>query len=123
MDLRPFLTSGVTLYNLGDTTLYVTATGIDPDSGDEFELGQFQVEPEQFTRQAAIPLLIRFDFSFEEGTVDALGTCTMIVASGDEVDFVAVAGGVVVTVNQVQPDAAAEMVISTSSLCHAGGTQ
>jgi hypothetical protein len=120
VDLRPFLASGITLYNLGDAPLFVTATGIDPDSKDEFLLGEFEVQPEQFTRQASIPLLMRFDFSYSEGTVDDLGTCTMNVASGSEVDFVAVAGGVVVTVNQVQPDDIAEMSITTSSLCQAG---
>jgi len=120
LDLRPFLASGITVYNLGDSTLYMTATGIDPDSNDEYALGTFQVEPEQVTRQAAIPLLIRFDFSFDQQTTGALGTCTLNVASGDEVDFVAVADGVAVTVNQVQPDDLAEMDVATSSLCEAG---
>ena len=122
MDLRPFLTAGVTLYNLGDATLYATATGIDPDSGDEFKLGTFQVEPEQFTRQAAIPLRIRFDFSFSADSPDAAGTCTMVVNNGDEVDFVAVSSGVVVTRNGVQPNNVAEMALTTSPLCLAGST-
>lgn len=123
MDLRPFLTAGVTLYNLGDSTLYVTATGINPDSAEEFLLGDFEVSPEQFTRQSAIPLLIRFDFSFDEATANALASCTMNVADGAEVDFVAVAGGVVVTVNQIQPADISEMLTTTSSLCQAGPSQ
>ncbi len=123
VDLRPFLSAGVTLYNLGDSTLFVTATGIDPDTGDEFALGSFDVEPEQFTRQAAIPLLIRFDFSFDDANVAALATCTMNVATGSEVDFVAVAGGVAVTVNQVQPVDISEMVVGTSSLCQSAASQ
>jgi hypothetical protein len=123
LDLRPFLSSGVTMYNLGDQTLYVTVTGVDPDTSDEFHLADFQVEPEQFTRQAAIPLLLRFDFTFDHANSAGLATCTMNVATGNEVDFVAVGNGVVVTVDQTQPDDIAEMVTTTSSLCHAGPTQ
>lgn len=123
LDLRPFLSSGVTIYNLGDSTLFVTASGINTDTNEAFKLGEFQVEPESFTRQSTIPLLTRFDFTFDEAKPDALATCTMNVATGDEVDFVAVGDGVVVTVNQVQPDDVAEMRTATSSLCHAGASQ
>jgi hypothetical protein len=123
LDLLPFLSSGINLYNLGDTTLFVTATGINTDSGEEFKLGEFQVEPEQFTLQSAIPLLIRFDFTFDEGSTAALATCTMNVASGDHIDFVAVNTGVAVTKNDVQPDTTAEMNSATSSLCATGAAQ
>jgi hypothetical protein len=122
-DLLPFLSSGINLYNLGDTTLFVTATGINTDSDEEFKLGEFQIEPEQFTLQSAIPLLIRFDFSFDETTPAGLATCTMTVATGDEVDFVAVNTGVVVTKNGVQPDTIAEMNTTTSALCTTGAAQ
>lgn len=110
----------MTIYNLGDATLFASATGIDADSGDEFDLGTFQVEPEQFTRQASIPLRIRFDFSFSTAGGDDTGSCTMDVADGDEIDFVAVPDGIVVARNGQQPDDVAEMNVATSSLCQAG---
>ncbi|HUP83052.1 MAG TPA: hypothetical protein VM284_02565 [Candidatus Limnocylindria bacterium] len=123
LDLLPFLTSGVTLYNLGDTTLFVTATALNADTDEEFKLLDLAIEPEQFTRQAAIPLLLRFDFTYAQDTVDALGSCTMIVSDADEVEFLAAPNGVAVVKNNVQPDDLAEMNVSTSSLCTAGASQ
>ena len=123
LDLLPFLSSGVTMYNLGDSTLFVTASGINSDTNEAFKLGEFQIEPEQFTRQSTIPLLIRFDFTFDQGTPDALATCTINVATRSEIDFIAATGGVVVTVDQNQPDDIAEMRTTTSSLCHAEPSQ
>ncbi len=120
IDLMPFLTSGITVYNLGDSTLYVDATIIDTGTGDEYPVGVSSVEPDQYTRQATLATRYRIDFSYSQDTNDALGSCTIDVAEADEIDFAALPDGIIVTRNAVQPDDPAEMVVATSSLCQAG---
>jgi hypothetical protein len=130
IELLPFLTAGVTILNLGDSTLYVTATGIDTDAdpnaspgASDFELGTYLIEPEQFTHQAAIPLRIRFDFSFDEASTAGLATCTLDVTDDDEITFVAVAGGIAVSRNGIEPASVSDMNLATSSLCQVGAPQ
>jgi hypothetical protein len=120
IDLLPFLTSGITLYNLGDSTLYVSATIIDTGTGDEYPVGDLSVEADQFTRQASLATRYRIDFSYDRSTNDALGSCTIDVSDADEIDFTAVPDGIIITKNAQQPNDPAEMVVATSSLCQAG---
>jgi hypothetical protein len=120
LDLRPFLTSGVTVFNVGDEPLSVATTIIDPESGDEFDVGTSTVAPSQFTRQAAIPLRFKLVFSYPNGSSSVGGTCTIDVADKDEIDFIAAPSGIVVIRNQVQPDDLAAMVVGTAPDCMAG---
>ena len=120
IDLMPFLTSGITLYNLGDSTLFVSATIIDTGSGDEYPVGDSSVEPDQFTRQETLATRYRIDFSYDQSTNDALGSCTIDVADADEIDFAALPDGIIITKNAQPPNDPAEMVVATSSLCAAG---
>ncbi|HWH24183.1 MAG TPA: hypothetical protein VNW68_04715, partial [Candidatus Limnocylindria bacterium] len=64
IDLLPFLTSEVTVVNLGDATLDVSVTLVDPESADEFELGTYALAPLQVISQSVPPARFRLDFDY-----------------------------------------------------------
>jgi hypothetical protein len=118
IDLRPVLTAEMTVVNLADRPLRVTVTAIDPESLGEFEVGAYELAPEQVTAQRVLPLRYRLDFRLAPD-ID-LGTCTIDVAEAEQLQFAVVGAGVVLTTNGAEPADAAEMVAATSSRCGAG---
>ena len=117
IDIAPFLTSEITVVNLGDSQLGVTVTLLDPESTDEFTIGTFELQPEQATFQSVIPALFRLDFGFN-GVGDA-GSCDITVADGEQVQFAVISTGVVITTSAGEPADPAEMLVATSSRCRA----
>ena len=117
IDIAPFLTSEVTILNLGDAPLGVTVTLLDPDSTDEFTIGTFHLEPGQVTSQSIIPALFRLDFGWSG--VDDVGTCDITIGEAEQIQFAVVPTGIVMATNGVEPADAAEMIVATSSRCQA----
>jgi hypothetical protein len=117
VDVAPFLTSEVTVVNLGDITLSLTVALLDPDSTQEFVIGTFQLQPEQVTAQAVIPALFRLDFGYS-GVNDA-GTCTITIGDGEQLQFAVIPQGIAITSNGPEPADPAEMLVATSSRCQA----
>ena len=117
IDIAPFLTSEVTILNLGDAPLGVTVTLLDPESTDEFTIGTFHLEPGQVTSQSIVPALFRLDFGFSG--VDDVGSCDITIGEAEEVQFAVVPTGIVMATNGPEPVDPAEMVVATSSRCHA----
>jgi hypothetical protein len=117
VDVAPFLTSDITVVNLGDGPLGLTVTLLDPDSAEEFTIGTFRLEPEQVTSQSIVPALFRLDFGYS-GVNDA-GTCTITIGDGEELQFAVIPQGIAITSNGPEPADPAEMVVATSSRCQA----
>ena len=117
VDVAPYLTSEVTVVNLGDAPLALTVSLLDPDSADEFTIGTFELQPNQVTTQAVIPALLRLDFGYTG--VDDVGSCAITIEDGEQLQFAVVAGGIVMTSSAGEPEDAAEMIVSTSSRCEA----
>ena len=115
VDVAPYLTSEITVINLGDTTLALTVALLDPDSTDEFVIGTFQLQPEQVTAQAIIPALFRLDFGYSG--VDDAGTCTITIGDGEQLQFAVIPQGIAITSNGPEPADSAEMLVATSSRC------
>jgi hypothetical protein len=118
IDLRPFLTATLTLINLAETTLTVTATFIDTSEGSESTLGTFEAASLQATTQSLPPGRYRLDFTY--GSTLA-GTCTLDVAENNAFQFAAITRGVAITRSGVEPTDPDEVLVATSSLCRAGG--
>ena len=117
VDIAPYLTSEVTILNLGDAPLGVTVTLLDPDSTDEFTIGTFHLEPSQVTSQSIIPALFRLDFGLTG--VDDAGTCEITVGEAEQIQFAVVPTGIVMATNGAEPTDPAEMLVATSSRCQA----
>jgi hypothetical protein len=117
IDVAPFLTSEVTILNLGDAPLGVTVTLLDPDSTEEFTIGTFHLEPGQVTSQSIIPALFRLDFG--TNGVDDVGSCDITIGEAEQIQFAVVPSGIVMATNGVEPTDAAEMIVATSSRCQA----
>lgn len=115
MDVAPYLTSEVTVVNLGDTSLALTVALLDPDSTQEFVIGTFQIQPEQVNSQAVIPALLRLDFGYS-GVNDA-GSCTITIADGEQLQFAVIPQGIAITSNGPEPADPAEMLVATASRC------
>jgi hypothetical protein len=119
LDLRPLLTAEVTVVNLGEGLLAVRAVALDPESDDEYELGTFELEALQVTTQAVPPALFRLEFTYSDPPPVVAGTCTILIAEGEAIEFAVVETGAVIAA-QLEPDAGGESVV-TSARCHAGG--
>ena len=117
VDVLPFLTSGMTVVNLGSSRLSVTVALLDTESTDEFVIGTFDVEPEQVTAQQVIPARLRLEFQMGGSNI---GTCTIDVADAEQIQFAAIEGGVVITLGAAEPVDPAEMIVATASRCAAG---
>lgn len=117
IDIAPFLSSEVTVVNLGDVPLGVTVTLLDPDSTDEFAIGTFELQPEQATFQSVIPALFRLDFGFSG--VDDAGSCDITIGDAEQVQFAVISTGIVITTSAGEPADPAEMIVATSSRCRA----
>jgi hypothetical protein len=115
VDVAPYLTSDLTVINLGDATLRLTVALLDPDSTDEFVIGTFEIQPEQVNSQAIIPALFRLDFGYS-GVADA-GSCTITIADGEQLQFAVVPQGVAITTSGPEPADPAEMIVATASRC------
>jgi hypothetical protein len=115
VDVAPYLTSDITVVNLGDTTLALTVALLDPDSTQEFVIGTFQIQPEQVNSQAIIPALFRLDFGYSG--VDDVGSCTITVGDGEQLQFAAIPQGIVITSNGPEPADPAEMIVATAARC------
>lgn len=117
VDVAPYLTSEVTVVNLGDAPLALTVSLLDPDSDDTYTIGTFELQPNQVTTQAVIPALLRLDFGFTG--VDDAGSCAITIEDGEQLQFAVVAGGIVMTSSAGEPEDSAEMIVATSSRCEA----
>ena len=122
LDILPFLSSEMTILNLADQELSVTATLIDPDNGEEFVVGTFELSPLQVTSQAVVPTRLRLDFDFPGGGDADAGTCTIDVENEEEIQFAAIAGGVAITTGAIEPADPAELLVATASRCQAGAS-
>ena len=120
VDLRPYLTAGLSVLNLADDTITLTARLVNTDTNEEFSVGDYSALPEQSATQQLIPARYHLIFSYPEGSSAVGGECTIDVGDTDAIQFVAVNNGLVVIKNGVEPTDTAEAVITTSSLCHAG---
>lgn len=118
VDLAPYLTSEITVLNLAASELSVTVTIVATDGPGEYELGTFDLQPEQVTSQAVVATRYRLDFALAEGG-DA-GVCTIDVADGEQLQFAVIEGGIVLAGNGPEPTTSAEMLVATSSRCAAG---
>jgi hypothetical protein len=117
IDVLPYLTSEVTVVNLAAAALSVTVTLVDTASPDEYEVGTFEVQPEQTTSQLIVPSRFRLEFAIGGSEV---ASCTIDVADGEQLQFAIVESGAVLASSAGEPDDAAEMVVATSSRCRAG---
>jgi hypothetical protein len=117
IDIAPFLTSEVTILNLGDAPLGVTVTLLDPDSAEEFTIGTFHLEAGQVTHQSIIPALFRLDFGYSG--VSDLGSCAITVGEAEQIQFAAVPTGIAMATSGAAPADPAEMLVATSSRCRA----
>jgi hypothetical protein len=103
--------------NFRTDTVYVTLTPLDTPkestpAGDTFSLNSFDI----VSRRIESPGRYRVDFATSRGSAN-LGTCSLTVKSGDQYQFVSLAGKVIV--NRVNNPAALgrDFVIGTSALC------
>jgi hypothetical protein len=117
VDVLPFLSSEITILNLATQRLSVTVALVDAESSEEYVVGTFDVEPEQVTSQLVVPARLRLAFML--GGAD-LGTCTLDVVEGEELQFATVGTGVVFASNGPEPADAADMIVATAARCHAG---
>jgi hypothetical protein len=119
IDLLPFLTAEATVVNLAGQPLLLRVTALDPESDGEYEIGVFELQPEQVTTQLIPPTRFRLDFTLAGSD---LATCTIDVEDEEQIQFAAVESGVVISVGATAPEDAAEMVVATASRCRAGET-
>jgi len=119
VDIAPYLTSEVTVVNLGDAPLALTVALLDPDSTQEYVIGTFELQPEQVTSQAVIPALFRLDFAYSAGSVADAGTCSIEIADGEQLQFAVIPTGIVITSSGTEPADPAEMLVATSTRCQA----
>ena len=119
IDLAPFLTAELTVVNLDDAPLAVTVKFLDPESNEEFEVTTIDVAPLQLTAQAVPPARYRLEFDYP-GNSAAAGVCVIDIAEEEEVKFAMLARGGVITTD-TEPEEPAEMAITTSARCRAGG--
>lgn len=117
LDILPYLASEVTVVNLAAATLTVTVTLVDTESPDEYEVGVFELLPEQVTAQAIVPARFRLEFALGGG---ATATCVIDIASEEQLQFAVIETGAIITSNGPEPADPAEMVVATASRCHAG---
>jgi hypothetical protein len=122
VDIAPYLTSEVTVVNLADTPLTLTVALLDPDSDQEYEIGTFEVQPDQVTTQSVIPAPFRLDFGYG-GSVDSAGTCTIEIADGEQLQFAVIPEGIAITSNGPEPADPAEMIVATATRCQAGSVE
>jgi hypothetical protein len=115
VDVAPYLTSDITVVNLGDTTLSLTVALLDPESPQEFVIGTFEIQPEQVNSQAIIPALFRLDFGYSG--VDDAGSCTITIGDGEQLQFAVLPGGIAITSNGPEPADPAEMLVATAPRC------
>ena len=123
-DIRAILNGEITVFNLSDADLTVTAVIHDPSpDGEDVPIAAFTLGPGQVTTRSviggnaesgAVPYLL--DFTYSTGSASG-GSCTVSVLMGQEFTFVAVNDGLTITRGDEVPANAAEAVISTSSLC------
>jgi hypothetical protein len=121
IDLRPMLTSELTVVNLGAAPMLLTVTILDPDSTDEYPIGTFELQPLQVTAQAILAARFRLAFDYPGGKVADGGTCVIDIAEGEHVQFAVLERGGVLTAGP-EPDDPKELVIATASRCRAGKT-
>ena len=114
VDIAPYLTSEVTVVNLADAALSLTVALLDPDTDEEYVVGTFDVQPNQVTTQSVIPALFRLDFAYAGNVV---GSCSVNIADGEQLQFAAIAAGIVMTTNGAEPEDPSEMLVATSSRC------
>lgn len=118
IDLAPYLTSEITVVNLAASKLSLTVTILATDGPDEYELGTFEVQPEQVTTQAVVPTRYRLDFALAGG--GGSEACTIDVGDGEQLQFAVIEDGIVLASNGPEPADPAEMLVLTSSRCRAG---
>jgi len=122
-DIRSILTASITIFNLSDAELSVTAVIADPsEGGEEIPVADFQLAPEHATTRSAIggnaaPVPHLLEFSYPAGSTAIVGACTLGVSDGDDFTFVAVNAGLTITRTGDAPTDADEMIMATSSLC------
>jgi hypothetical protein len=123
-DIRAILNGQITVFNLSDADLSVSAVIHDPSpDGEDIPISAFTLGPNQATTRSviggneetgAVPYLLEFTYA---GGSTAGGSCTVSVLKGQDFTFVAVNDGLTIARNEEVPAAAAEAVIATSSLC------
>jgi hypothetical protein len=118
-DLRPLLTSEVTVVNLGEGPLSVRVVALDPESDDEYEIGTFEIAALQIAVQSVPPALFRLEFTYTHAQGVDTGTCSIEIAEGERIEFAVVEAGGVISA-EAQTDVPGES-IATSARCHAGG--
>jgi hypothetical protein len=117
-DLRPLLTSEVTVVNLGEGPLSVSVVALDPESDDEYEIGTFEIMALQVATQSVPPALFRLEFAYPDTQRVDAGRCTIEIADGEAIEFAVIEAGAVIAAGR--PDVAGESV-ATSARCDAGG--
>jgi hypothetical protein len=119
LDVLPFLSSEITIVNLiDDSSISVAVLLLDPESDDSYTLGEFGLQALQVTAQAVAPT--RYLLHFYLGAGFLIDSCVIDIAEAEQIQFAVVESGVLVTTSGPEPADAAEMVVSTSSRCHAG---
>lgn len=116
IDFSEFLTAEISIANLADDTLEVAVSLIDPETGDSQPAATFTLKSFQITSQAIFPGRYQLDFTYPSGAgVD--GTCTFDVVSGDIYQFVAVAEGIAIYREGLEPQSGENLFVTTSYLC------
>ncbi len=124
-DIASLLNADLTIFNLSDADLSVSAVIHDTTSdGEDVPISAFTLGPGQVAARAllggdaesgAVPYLLTF--SYPSGAAATGGTCTISVLAGQDFTFVAVNEGLTVNRGSETPATLDEALIATSSLC------
>ena len=115
-ELDAYLTSSITLIDLADDDLSVTASYVDPSSNEAIDFGTYELgATEQMTHQVP-PGTYRLEFH-QPADSAAKQTCTIEISDADAYTFAAVSGAIAISRTGAKPKDVGELFVATSSLC------
>jgi hypothetical protein len=120
IDLLPYLSAQVTVVNLSDQPLSVSVLLLDPESTASYDVGSFDLQPLQVTTQAVVSARLHLQFYLGAGF--HIGTCTINIGEGEQIQFAVLEDGIAFTTSSGEPNDATEMLVETAKRC-AGGSR
>jgi hypothetical protein len=115
-ELDAYLTSSITLIDLADEGLSVTASYLDPSSDEAIDFGTYELgATEQMTHQVP-PGTYQLEFH-QPADSTAKQTCTVEISDADAYTFAAVSGAIAISRTGTKPKDVGDLFVSTSSLC------
>jgi hypothetical protein len=106
----------IRLLNLADSDIAVSVAFIDPSTPQPQDLGTYTVGASGQESDSVPPGTYRLAFKQPLGA-SAGSTCTIAIAKGGVVTFVAVPGAIAVSRTGYAPTKSADLFVPTSSLC------